>query len=43
MPQTNNLELMTYVSLGICFWVAIAANPLTIWEETWKSAYSTQA
>ena len=33
MPQTNNLELMTYVSLGICFWVAIAANPLTIWED----------
>ena len=24
---------MTYVSLGICFWVAIAANLLTIWED----------
>ena len=24
---------MTYVSLGICFWAAIAANLLTIWED----------
>lgn len=33
VPQTKNLELMTYVPPGICSWVAIAANPLTSGED----------